>query len=277
MSSNASSSPHISSDGDTLAASDLFIHQHQLIADAAAAIPHAFDRCTYALGALRQPVYLCLTCTPPSSTPDADLAGVCAACSVACHAEHEQVELFGKRNFTCDCPTTKYERPCCLNQGANAGVGRERKMPGNAGNIYGQNYRGMFCRCGRPYDPEKEKETMIQCLACEVCSSFYELSFPVYLTVIPLGLVSRVVPQPLRTASFAGFNATPDWCPISGSFPAHRSRSSSTPALCVLCSPQSSYRLIYRVRLTRQAHAQRRRFRAGNGYRFWLRSVLLRP
>ena len=35
--------------------------------------------------ALRQAVYLCLTC------PEA--RGLCAACSIACHTDHEQIEL----------------------------------------------------------------------------------------------------------------------------------------------------------------------------------------
>lgn len=39
----------------------------------------------------------------------------------------------------------------------------------NKENEYGQNFRGVFCRCGREYDAKKERETMIQCLVCEVC------------------------------------------------------------------------------------------------------------
>ena len=85
--------------------------------------------------------------------------GICSACSVACHTDHEQVELFPKRHFKCDCPTEALSHLCVLH-----------KIPQleNEENVYGQNFTGQFCRCGRPYDALKEKETMIQCVVCEV-------------------------------------------------------------------------------------------------------------
>ncbi|KAH7107287.1 hypothetical protein BKA62DRAFT_610594 [Auriculariales sp. MPI-PUGE-AT-0066] len=119
--------------------------------EAAIALPHAFDKCTYALGSLRQAVYLCLTCGLDR--------GVCSACSIACHADHEQVELFPKRGFQCDCPTRAMAQPCSLVKGVD--------MPPNLSNVYGPNYRNVFCRCGEPYDAKTERETMVQCLACE--------------------------------------------------------------------------------------------------------------
>ena len=123
----------------------------RLISEAAEALPHQFNRCTYTLGYIRQPVYLCFTCAQPR--------GICGACSIACHTDHEQVELFPKRHFRCDCPTTSLERDCNLHKTCELE---------NSENVYGQNFRGNFCRCGRPYDAAKEQETMIQCLACEV-------------------------------------------------------------------------------------------------------------
>ncbi|KAJ7054120.1 hypothetical protein C8F01DRAFT_1163977, partial [Mycena amicta] len=114
------------------------------------ALPHQFSHCTYALGALRQAVYLCLTCP--------ETRGFCAACSVACHTDHDQVELFPKRNFRCDCPTTAVAHPCALHS--------DREPP-NTSNQYGQNFKNQFCRCGRPYDAKIERETMLQCLSCE--------------------------------------------------------------------------------------------------------------
>jgi len=118
-------------------------------------------------------VYLCLTC------PEA--RGLCSACSIACHTDHEQVELyvpilqlrdmerflkssfrFPKRTFRCDCPTTAIAHRCTLHQ-----IMQEE----NTSNRYGQNFKGDFCRCERPYDAKKEREAMIQCLACEVRSS----------------------------------------------------------------------------------------------------------
>jgi len=129
---------------------ELIASQDDLVAEAALALPHSFSHCTYSLGSLRQAVYLCLTC--------ASTRGICSACSIACHTDHEQLELFPKRNFRCDCPTTALSHACTLH-----------KTPEdvNERNSYGQNFRRLFCRCGRPYDPKTERETMIQCLACE--------------------------------------------------------------------------------------------------------------
>lgn len=55
------------------------------------------------MGHVRQPVFSCLTCTQQSGQK----AGICATCSITCHAEHDQVELFSRRNFQCDCGTTR--------------------------------------------------------------------------------------------------------------------------------------------------------------------------
>ncbi|PCH37213.1 hypothetical protein WOLCODRAFT_146581 [Wolfiporia cocos MD-104 SS10] len=139
--------------------------QHNLIQAAAEALPHQFSQCTYLLGPVRQAVYLCRTCAEPR--------GICSACSIACHPDHEQLELFPKRAFRCDCPTAALAHPCTLHQPSSssaltamtsAGLMKERA---NAENAYGQNFRGLFCRCARPYDAQQERETMIQCLACE--------------------------------------------------------------------------------------------------------------
>ncbi|VDB99561.1 unnamed protein product [Peniophora sp. CBMAI 1063] len=129
---------------------DYVAEQDALLQEAALALPHTFESCTYSHGHIRQAVYLCKTCAVPR--------GVCTACSVACHTDHEQLELFPKRAFRCDCPTHALSHACTLH-----------KTPEevNEGNVYGQNFRGLFCRCGREYNAEEEKETMIQCLACE--------------------------------------------------------------------------------------------------------------
>ncbi|KAI0055286.1 hypothetical protein BV25DRAFT_1873175 [Artomyces pyxidatus] len=124
--------------------------QEDLVQEAALALPHQFSQCTYHLGPIRQAVYLCITCAEPR--------GICSACSIACHTDHEQVELFPKRHFRCDCPTTSLAHQCTLHKTLESE---------NTSNTYGQNFRGAFCRCGRPYDASNERETMIQCLACE--------------------------------------------------------------------------------------------------------------
>ncbi|KAH7922543.1 hypothetical protein BV22DRAFT_1094441 [Leucogyrophana mollusca] len=129
---------------------EILASQDQLVQEAALALPHEFSRCTYPLGALRQAVYLCLTCAAPR--------GICSSCSIACHTDHEQIELFPKRNFRCDCPTSAVPHACTLHK---------ELEDENSSNSYGQNFRSIFCRCGRPYDAKTERETMIQCLACE--------------------------------------------------------------------------------------------------------------
>ncbi|KAJ7472351.1 hypothetical protein B0H11DRAFT_1352201 [Mycena galericulata] len=134
--------------GETLA--EYVAFQDELVKEAGLALPHQFSQCSYALGPVRQAVYLCLTC------PEA--RGLCSACSIACHTDHNQIELFPKRNFRCDCPTTAIAHPCTLHT---------VREPENASNQYGQNFQAKFCRCGRPYDAKTERETMIQCLSCE--------------------------------------------------------------------------------------------------------------
>ncbi|KAF8587623.1 hypothetical protein K439DRAFT_1385634 [Ramaria rubella] len=128
----------------------LIASEASLVQEAALAVPHSFDKCTHALGPIRQAVHLCLTCAVPR--------GLCSACSVACHGDHEQIELFPKRAFVCDCPTGVGIINCSLHVGAAIG---------NESNTYGQNFEAKFCRCRRPYDAKRERETMVQCVACE--------------------------------------------------------------------------------------------------------------
>lgn len=95
--------------------------------------------------------------------------GVCYACSISCHAEHTLVELWARRDFTCDCttiprPDSSGKAICTLN-------GRHRAMDEpNTGNRYMRNFQNQFCRCqrGLEYDPLEETEAMIACLGCEV-------------------------------------------------------------------------------------------------------------
>ncbi|CAD6336715.1 unnamed protein product [Miscanthus lutarioriparius] len=112
--------------------------------------------CTYAGGYLkRQAVFSCLTCVPDG------VAGVCTACSLACHDGHEVVELWTKRKFRCDCGNSKFGGHLCKLC--------PEKDSENSANAYNHNFKGSYCTCGRPYpDPEaKEQVEMIQCSICE--------------------------------------------------------------------------------------------------------------
>ena len=150
-------------------ASDFIDSQLQLEADAREALPYAFDHCTQPLGPLRQNLFSCLTCNPPpESTSDPFTpAAVCYSCSIACHGEHTLVELFNRRNFTCDCGTTKYPAtsPCTLRIDPATGVkGPVHSQKPAEGNTYNQNCKNRFCGCGEVYNAEEEKGTMFQCL-----------------------------------------------------------------------------------------------------------------
>ncbi|KAG8853841.1 hypothetical protein FRB96_007981 [Tulasnella sp. 330] len=142
----------------TLSLPSVFEEEERLRKQASQTMPHSFTTCTYDApgGYIRQAIYLCKTC----KGPDGEMGrGICAACSISCHADHEQLELFPKRSFRCDCPTTAIAVNCTLHSGI--------AEPPNEENTYGQNFQGRFCRCGRDYDPTTETEIMAQCVACE--------------------------------------------------------------------------------------------------------------
>ncbi|KAK9791648.1 putative Zinc finger in N-recognin-domain-containing protein [Seiridium cardinale] len=154
---------------DSQTAADFIRDQMQLEADAREALPYSIENCTKPLGSLRQNVFACLTCNPPPSDPTADFtpAGVCYSCSVQCHGEHELVEIFQKRNFTCDCGTTQFtaEQPCTLRIHPETNTkGGVHSEPADPNNKYNQNFRNRFCSCAIDYNPHEQKGTMFQCL-----------------------------------------------------------------------------------------------------------------
>ncbi|OTA80443.1 hypothetical protein M434DRAFT_401753 [Hypoxylon sp. CO27-5] len=154
---------------DSQTAADFIRDQLQLEADAREALPYSIENCTKPLGSLRQNVFACLTCNPPpaNSSDPYNPAGVCYSCSVQCHGEHELVEIFQKRNFTCDCGTTRFtpEQTCTLriNPETNTKGGVHSEQP-DPNNKYNQNFRNRFCSCSIDYKPHEQKGTMFQCL-----------------------------------------------------------------------------------------------------------------
>jgi E3 ubiquitin-protein ligase UBR7 len=128
-----------------------------------------FDTCTKQLGPLRQDLFACITCNPPPANPFDPYtpAGVCYSCSVACHGEHTLVELFYKRNFVCDCGSTRLPStaPCTLRINSETGQkGGVVGEPCEEKNEYNQNFRNRFCGCECDYDANSQKGTMYQCL-----------------------------------------------------------------------------------------------------------------
>ncbi|KAI1283863.1 putative zinc finger in N-recognin-domain-containing protein [Xylaria sp. FL0933] len=154
---------------DSQTAADFIRDQMQLEADAREALPYSIKNCTKPLGPLRQNVYACLTCNPPPASPDApfNTGGICYSCSVQCHGEHELVEIFHKRSFTCDCGTTRFrpDQPCTLrihpDTNTRGDVHSELPEPNNK---YNQNFRNRFCSCSEDYCAQEQKGTMFQCL-----------------------------------------------------------------------------------------------------------------
>ena len=121
-------------------------------------LPFSFRQCTAPLGPLRQALYACLTCAP---VPSSEQKGaICYSCSIQCHGSHNLVELFCKRDFTCDCGTIRMgSTPCSLRKTAS--------QPPITGNAYNHNFEGRFCTCDKEYDVNAEEGTMFQCLVCE--------------------------------------------------------------------------------------------------------------
>ena len=150
-------------------ASDYIDSQLRLEADAREALPYSFDHCTQPLGPLRQNLFSCLTCNPPPASPSDPFtpAAVCYSCSIACHVDHTLVELFSRRNFICDCGTTRLpvDNPCTLRINPETGMkGPVHSQEAAGDNTYNQNCRNRFCGCGEWYDAHTEKGTMFQCL-----------------------------------------------------------------------------------------------------------------
>ncbi|GLA66708.1 hypothetical protein AtubIFM56815_008146 [Aspergillus tubingensis] len=140
--------------------------QIRLEADAREVLPYSFDTCTQDLGPLRQSLFACLTCNPSTSEESYTPAAVCYSCSISCHGEHDLVELFNKRNFVCDCGTTRMPAtsPCTLRNDPKTGAKGVHSEQPHQGNKYNHNFQNKFCGCGEDYDPHKERGTMFQCL-----------------------------------------------------------------------------------------------------------------
>lgn len=143
----------VPSSDDNFYASDILAGQEALEQEARETLPFEFNQCTYDLGYIRQPLFSCLTCL--------NHGAVCAACSIACHGDHELVELFNRRHFRCDCGTEK------MGAGSCCSISPRDDAPVNTENKYDANFRGQFCFCGQPYDPHTETDSMYQCLVCE--------------------------------------------------------------------------------------------------------------
>ncbi|CAH4029248.1 unnamed protein product [Pieris brassicae] len=142
---------------------DVLKEQEDFEEDANAVLGASDDKnCTFFMGYIkRQAIYACMTCNSDAKDDPSKRAGVCLACSLKCHEDHELVELYTKRNFRCDCGNPKFKsHPCQFTP---------NKQDFNEENSYNQNFSGLYCICHRPYpDPDvTEEDEMIQCIICE--------------------------------------------------------------------------------------------------------------
>ncbi|KAF3279569.1 hypothetical protein TWF970_004111 [Orbilia oligospora] len=144
--------------GISQTAQDYIDAQRQLEIEAREILPYSFDTCTKPLGPLRQLIFACMKCTSNGSSP----AGICYSCSISCHGSHgDLVELFSKRNFECDCGTTRMPGSCC-------NLRKTHEDQPAQGNSYNQNFQNLFCQSER-YEAESEFGTMYQCLLGDCC------------------------------------------------------------------------------------------------------------
>ncbi|RUS13732.1 hypothetical protein BC937DRAFT_94867 [Endogone sp. FLAS-F59071] len=150
--------PMSANDEETVTAVDILEQQLELERDAREILPGKFEACSFSVGYVRQPVYACRTC----ASPDKDPSGICYSCSIACHGDHDVLELFAKRDFRCDCGVQgKFKGVACQLEM------RMKEKEANTKNNYNHNYYGRFCWCNQNYDPETEETTMFQCVVCE--------------------------------------------------------------------------------------------------------------
>lgn len=109
----------------------------------------------------RQALYACVTCVPEAKNNPKKRAGVCLACTYKCHDGHDLIELYTKRNFRCDCGTSRILAVRCKLD--------SNKIDDSDQNKYNHNFSGTYCVCKRPYpDPDDDvADEMIQCVMCE--------------------------------------------------------------------------------------------------------------
>ncbi|KAL6945426.1 hypothetical protein ACO0QE_002878 [Hanseniaspora vineae] len=144
--------------GETTNAVEFLERQEKLEKQALELMPFNPDTCTYTMGPLRQEVYACLDCNN---------IGVCYSCSIQCHADHNLVELFTKRDFTCDCGTERISGK--KNASCNLRKNDKLDIPSYT-NRYCHNFKSLFCDCNQPYDPENETGEMLQCILGVECN-----------------------------------------------------------------------------------------------------------
>lgn len=139
---------------DTVTAGEFLERQAQLEKDAKEAMPYDPSECTFYTQPPRQLLFTCLTCSKKNGAPSV----ICYGCSIQCHSSHDLVELFTKRNMTCDCGTDRMKSF----GGCNLRKNFSHLDEACDTNRYNHNFEGKFCFCDKPYN--EETDIMYQCL-----------------------------------------------------------------------------------------------------------------
>ena len=152
--------------------------QRRLELDAAAALPYKFDQCTFKLGPLRQYLHICHGC--PNYNSELEMKAFCYSCAVTCHnfspdddrhlssiatsSGHNIEEIWARRNYLCDCPSTG---KCQLIRKVDFDTSPHLSHCNPQHKIH--NFRGKYCFCdGRGWSVGDR--TMYQ---CEICEDWY--------------------------------------------------------------------------------------------------------
>ncbi|KAA8917186.1 hypothetical protein TRICI_000666 [Trichomonascus ciferrii] len=146
---------------ESITALDYIQNQLDLEQQAREVMPYDPNHCSHHDEPVRQQVFACLTCRKKN---DDQANGICYSCSIQCHSDHDVVELLTRRNFTCDCGTTRMKSFGGCNLRKNFDM---LDKPAET-NVYNHNFASKFCHCDSPYK-ELETSIMFQCLLGDVC------------------------------------------------------------------------------------------------------------
>lgn len=154
------SEKHLTSN-ENITAQQYIDSQLQLEQDARELMPWDPNHCTHHDEPVWQQVFACLTCKEKNKQSN----GICYSCSIQCHSTHNLVELFTKRNFSCDCGTTRMSSF----GGCNLRKNFDKLDEPSKTNRYGHNFEGRFCWCDSVYNAQTERGTMFQCCLGDAC------------------------------------------------------------------------------------------------------------
>ena len=105
------------------------------------------SQCTHTLAYISQTVYVCKSC-------DQKDVGICLACALTCHQNHDIMDLGIRKGFRCDCGTPKTQTIC-----------KHADKQEDNSNKYSHNFLGLYCHCNKTF-VEDDGEDMLQCLIC---------------------------------------------------------------------------------------------------------------